>query len=67
MADGAEHAALVGAADALAGVLDDQQLCFRRAIRMIASMSHAQAPHVHGHDGPRARPDGALRRAGARW
>ena len=63
MADGAELAALIAAADALAGILDDDQVA-PAAISMIASMSQA-APHIWtGHDRPGARADGASTRLG---
>ena len=63
MPDAAELAALVAAADALAGILDDEQIVAPRDRHDRIHVAGG-APHMNRHDGPRARADRRLDRLG---
>ena len=63
VADGAELAALIAAAHALAGILDDEQVAPPRDVHDRVHVA-GRAPHVHGDHGARRRADGGLDRRG---
>ena len=66
MADRAELPALVAAADALAGVLDDDQVAPRGDVHDRVHVA-GRAPHMDRHDGAGARADRILDRLRDRW
>ncbi len=63
VADGAELTAFVAAADALAGVLDDDELVPPRDWHDRVHIA-CRSPHVDGHYSPRARADRVLKGGG---
>src|SRR5260370_798583 len=56
MADGAKFSALIAAADALAGVLDDDEIVSPRHLHDGVHVA-SRAPHMDRHDRPSARTD----------